>query len=103
MLESESESNLTDLVLKKIDKGENLIKSLGDFEAIEGIQKLHRKIKQELNFLRKVRLSIISFCFIRYTSHLLYYYFFHYFYIYYYFFIIFIIYYYYFSIFITHY
>lgn len=48
--------NLKTLAEEKINYGESLIVNLSQFNRIEGVQKLHRKIKQELNFLRKVRL-----------------------------------------------
>lgn len=47
--------NLTDLAIEKITFGEELIKSLCLFNEIDGIQKLQRKIKQELKFLKKVK------------------------------------------------
>lgn len=50
-------SNLRELVAEKIEFGENLLKSLTTFEQLDGIQKLRRKIRQEVNFLRKVRIS----------------------------------------------
>lgn len=46
--------SLIDLAAEKITFGEELIKSLGAFNEIDGIQKLQRKIKQELKFLQKV-------------------------------------------------
>lgn len=49
--------DLPELVTEKIKFGEALIESLSNYSQIEGIQKLHRKIKQELNFLRKVRIN----------------------------------------------
>lgn len=48
------EQGLEALVAEKIVFGETLINSLLRFNAIDGVQKLQRKIKQELNFLRKV-------------------------------------------------
>lgn len=45
---------LSDHVTEKIAFGEELIYSLTSYGEIEGIQKLHRKIKQELSFLKKV-------------------------------------------------
>ncbi|KAI4458996.1 hypothetical protein MML48_6g00012850 [Holotrichia oblita] len=45
---------LKECVLEKLKYGEDLLNSLSEFDHIEGAQKLHRKIKQELNFLRKV-------------------------------------------------
>lgn len=50
----ENTTNLKGLAVEKIEFGENLIKSLLEFGDIEGIQKLVRKIKQELTFLKKV-------------------------------------------------
>ncbi|KRT82155.1 hypothetical protein AMK59_3260 [Oryctes borbonicus] len=46
--------NLKVCVLEKLKYGEELINSASQFDHIEGVQKLHRKIKQELNFLRKI-------------------------------------------------
>lgn len=51
---NEEQTELTENVLKKIEFGEDLIHSLKVFNKIEGIQKLHAKIKQELTFLKKV-------------------------------------------------
>lgn len=48
--------DLKTLATEKIEYGENLIDGLSKFNSIEGVQKLHRKIKQELNFLKKVRI-----------------------------------------------
>lgn len=45
---------LQELAVKKINFGEDLLKSLENFKHIEGSQKLGRKIGQELKFLRKV-------------------------------------------------
>lgn len=45
---------LNELASEKIHIGEQLIDALSSFSSIEGVQKLHRKIKQELNFLKKV-------------------------------------------------
>lgn len=50
----DSLENLKLCVLEKLKYGEELINSLSQFDHIEGVQKLHRKIKQELNFLRKI-------------------------------------------------
>lgn len=50
----ENTTNLKGLAVEKIEFGENLIKSLLEFGDIEGIQKLVRKIKQELAFLKKI-------------------------------------------------
>lgn len=49
--------NLKECVLEKLKYGEDLLNSISEFDHIEGAQKLHRKIKQELNFLRKVSAS----------------------------------------------
>lgn len=46
-------------VLEKLEYGENLIELLSKFNHIEGAQKLHRKIRQELNFLNKVHQQIL--------------------------------------------
>lgn len=61
--------DLRKLALEKIEYGDNLMSSLSQFNGIEGIQKLHKKIKQELNFLKKVRLwrSLIKPIFKCYT------------------------------------
>lgn len=50
----ENDPNLTELIQEKITFGQNLVDSLQTYNCIDGIQKLGRKINQELNFLRKV-------------------------------------------------
>lgn len=49
-----SESQLIQLAEDKISLGEKLQKELLEFDEIDGIKKLNRKISQELKFLRKV-------------------------------------------------
>lgn len=49
-----TEAELQLLAQEKILLGEGLIKSLRNYEQIEGITKIERKIQQELNFLKKV-------------------------------------------------
>lgn len=49
-----SESQLIQLAEDKIGLGEKLQKELLEFDEIDGIKKLNRKISQELKFLRKV-------------------------------------------------
>lgn len=55
-ISAEEEMDLKGLAQQKVAHGEALISSLSKFSDIEGVQKLHRKIKQELSFLKKVRL-----------------------------------------------
>lgn len=58
---NEVESSILDLQEKareKINNGEELLQAL-DLYNIEGIQKLHRKIKQEIDFLKKVIFHIL--------------------------------------------
>lgn len=45
--------DLKDLALQKIEFGEELLASLEEYKSIEGSQKLGRKINQELKFLKK--------------------------------------------------
>lgn len=51
-------------LMNKIALGENLLVKLSVFDKVEGIGKLQKKIKQEINFLSKVKqkpnLPIIS-------------------------------------------
>lgn len=49
---------LKSLVEEKLKWGDKLLEDLSEYKNLEGIQKLEKKIKQELKFLRKVRLSI---------------------------------------------
>lgn len=51
------EMDLKDQVQQKIAQGEELLESLKAFHKIEGIQKLHAKIHQELKFLKKISTS----------------------------------------------
>ena len=53
-LEVEENVNLHELVSEKIKFGEELIATIHKYKNLEGIQKLQRKITQELNFLRQV-------------------------------------------------
>lgn len=53
-MSSVENSDLRELVLEKIAFGENLIQKIDQYMALDGIQKLKRKIKQELNFLGQV-------------------------------------------------
>lgn len=53
-LSSDDPLFLRQLVLEKINFGEELINQAATYETLEGIQKLQRKIKQELKFLEKV-------------------------------------------------
>ncbi|KAF5270430.1 hypothetical protein FQR65_LT05618 [Abscondita terminalis] len=48
------ENDFHDLLVEKINLGEELIKILHKYDKIDGVQKVQRKIKQELNFLKKV-------------------------------------------------
>lgn len=41
-------------LLEKIKYGENLMAQLKEIHNIDGVMKLHRKIKQETEFLKKV-------------------------------------------------
>lgn len=50
----EHDPNLLNLIKEKIQFGQDLLESLAKYKEIDGIQKLSRKINQELNFLRKV-------------------------------------------------
>lgn len=45
---------LIELVKEKIEFGNSLLESLEKFRVIDGKQKLERKIKQEIRFLKKV-------------------------------------------------
>lgn len=57
-MDKEEESyDLRELAFKKIKFGEELLKSLEEYQSVEGSQKLVRKITQELKFLRKVDLN----------------------------------------------
>ncbi|XP_063909790.1 UPF0415 protein C7orf25 homolog [Zophobas morio] len=53
-LEVEENVNLHELVSEKIKFGEELIATIHKYKNLEGIQKLQRKITQELNFLRQI-------------------------------------------------
>lgn len=57
-MDNEDDANLIQEAFGKIEYGENLIKSLSQFAGIEGSQKLTKKIRQEINFLKKVIKSI---------------------------------------------
>ncbi|KAF5273415.1 hypothetical protein FQA39_LY07432 [Lamprigera yunnana] len=48
------ENNFAELLNEKINLGSDLIKSTDKFNKLEGIQKLRRKIKQELTFLKNI-------------------------------------------------
>lgn len=50
----ESVPNLIELIKEKVIFGQNLLESLTKFTEVDGIQKLGRKINQELSFLNKV-------------------------------------------------
>lgn len=54
----ESVPNLIELIKEKVIFGQNLLESLTKFKEVDGIQKLGRKINQELSFLNKVNHSI---------------------------------------------
>jgi hypothetical protein len=45
----------------KIRLGEQLLVRLSQLDRIEGISKLHKKVKQEINFLQKVRDLLFRF------------------------------------------
>ncbi|KAB0801949.1 hypothetical protein PPYR_04135 [Photinus pyralis] len=47
-------SDLLSLAQEKVQFGQSLLNSLTQYNQIEGIQKLSRKIKQELSFLEKI-------------------------------------------------
>lgn len=53
--ENEETENIYELVEEKIHFGENLIRYIDENKAIDGLQKLSRKINQELKFLKKVQ------------------------------------------------
>ncbi|KAK4883613.1 hypothetical protein RN001_006932 [Aquatica leii] len=48
------ENNFHELLTEKINLGGQLINCLQKYDKVDGAQKLQRKIKQELNFLKKV-------------------------------------------------
>lgn len=50
----EHDPNLVNLIKEKIQFGQDLLDPLAKYKEVDGIQKLGRKINQELNFLRKV-------------------------------------------------
>ncbi|KAJ8984902.1 hypothetical protein NQ317_002742 [Molorchus minor] len=54
MNDAEETQSLMDIAATKIASGENLLKSLEEFECIEGSCKLRRKINQEIKFLKNV-------------------------------------------------
>lgn len=49
------EDDLLQKAEDKVDLGEVLIKILDEFSEIPGVQKVQRKILQEIKFLKKVR------------------------------------------------
>jgi hypothetical protein len=51
---AEETLKLRELVVEKIAFGEKLINSIEKYKSLEGIQKLQRKISQELNFLKQI-------------------------------------------------
>ncbi|KAF2896208.1 hypothetical protein ILUMI_09967 [Ignelater luminosus] len=53
-MDNEDDVDLIQGAFGKIEYGENLIKSLSGFADIEGSQKLNKKIRQEINFLKKI-------------------------------------------------
>lgn len=56
-MQEEIESTaLRNTALEKITYGEDLLQSLVKYQKLDGIQKLERKIRQEINFLKKVLL-----------------------------------------------
>jgi hypothetical protein len=57
---AEETLKLRELVVEKIAFGEKLINSIEKYKSLEGIQKLQRKISQELNFLKQVSRKIIN-------------------------------------------
>jgi len=56
----ELENILYDEANAKIRLGDELKKSLAEFEGIGGVSKVLRKIQQEIKFLEKVRLLVGS-------------------------------------------
>ncbi|XP_017781526.1 PREDICTED: UPF0415 protein C7orf25 homolog [Nicrophorus vespilloides] len=50
----EIKEDLIGSALSKIEEAENLLDSLKCYDDLDGMQKLSRKIKQELNFLKKI-------------------------------------------------
>lgn len=57
---SETTEYLQNCVSEKLKSGYLLISELSSFNHIEGIQKLEKKIKQELSFLHKVKVICIQ-------------------------------------------
>lgn len=54
-MQEEIESTaLRNTALEKITYGEDLLQSLVKYQKLDGIQKLERKIRQEINFLKKI-------------------------------------------------
>lgn len=58
---SEIDFNLQELVAHKIEYGQQLLETTKKYSHLEGIQKLERKINQELSFLKKVILYPYNF------------------------------------------
>lgn len=56
----ESSEELMSLLNDKVNFGENLVIKLEPLVEIDGVMKLQRKIKQEIEFLRKLSLEILS-------------------------------------------
>lgn len=54
-----SNEELLQEVDRKINFGEELIEKLTDVLNVDGVTKLQRKIKQEIVFLKKVRLQLL--------------------------------------------
>lgn len=50
------EDTLVKLAEDKIELGKGLIEKLQEFQQIDGVPKVQRKIQQEIKFLEKVRL-----------------------------------------------
>lgn len=59
-MENEQEP-LNNLISEKINYGEKLLIDTEGYENIDGIQKLRRKINQELKFLKKVYNSYCNY------------------------------------------
>ena len=53
------QSFLLEQLEKKIEDAESLMSCLSDVKNVGGIEKLKKKIKQEINFLVKVRCCLL--------------------------------------------